>query len=433
MMLSEFKKHIDNNFPYLKGKKIGIAISGGIDSVVLTHLFFLLKEYTILLAHCNFHLRDKESDLDEEFVKKLGKKLNLKTHATSIKINAKGSIQLAARELRYRWFKELITANHFDYLITAHHADDNLETFLINLTRGSGLDGFTGIPEKNGSIIRPLLPFSREEITAFATKNHITWREDKSNATTKYVRNKIRHKVVPTLKEINPNLLTSFAKTISNLKESKQIVEDKISDISKEVISEKEGILKLNIAKIKKLENPKSYLFELLKKYHFTAWNDVYELLTAQSGKHVLSESHQLLKDRDFLLLTSRNFKTTQETSYYIPNNIAEITLPIHLNFKEVTNTSKKNVHTIFVDKTSLKYPLIIRKWKNGDFFFPEGMQGKKKLSKYFKDEKMSLIEKQQLWLLCSNNNDIIWVIGKRQDKRFSVKKSTNILQIVTK
>ena len=428
-MQNKFKNHIVKNLPFLKDKKLLVAISGGIDSVVLVQLLTTLN-FTVSLAHCNFQLRGLESDLDEEFVINLGEKLNLQTFTTNVLINPNGSIQLAARKFRYEWFQELIETHNFDFVLTAHHADDNLETFLINLTRGSGLDGFTGIPEINGTIIRPFLPFSRKEIKAYATSNNISWREDQSNTSTKYVRNKIRHQIAPDLKEINPNLLTSFAKTIDNLKESKEIINDRVKDVVKEITTEKDGILKFEISKIQQLKNPKAYLYEILKKYQFTEWNDVYDLLSAQSGKQILSESHILLKDRNFLILSDRDFEIAQETSYFIHENTKEIKSPIHLTFEEVTQENKQHKNTIYVAAEKLQFPLIIRKWENGDYFYPLGMQGKKKLSKYFKDEKLSLFQKKDIWLLCNSKNEIIWIIGKRQDQRFTSKTTSKNIKI---
>ncbi|UAM97558.1 tRNA lysidine(34) synthetase TilS [Polaribacter litorisediminis] len=438
-MIQKFTKHINSNFPFLKGKKILIAISGGLDSVVSTHLFSELK-YPISLAHCNFQLRGAASDLDEEFVYNLSQKTSNQIFIKKFKTEEYAkkhqlSTQIAARELRYNWFQELVEKHNFDYILTAHHADDNLETFLINLTRGSGLEGFTGIPAINGNIIRPLLPFSRAEILTYAQENDIHWREDASNASTKYIRNKIRHQVVPILKEINPSLLSSFGKTLKNLQESQQILEDRIDDISSEVIEKKEAIAKINIAKIQQLSNPKAYLYQLLKAYNFTEWNDVYHLLSAQSGKQVFSKTHRLLKDRDFLIVSKKTDVTLSavERSFDINEDELEITNPIHLNFEEVTKKSTENNQTIYVDKDLLKYPLTIRKWKIGDYLYPTGMQGKKKLSKFFKDEKFSLIEKETTWLLCSAKNELIWVINYRQDRRFSSKLSTkNYLKITT-
>ena len=437
-MLQKLTTHINNNFSFLKDKKLLIAISGGLDSVVLTQLCNELN-FDISLAHCNFQLREKESDLDEEFVEILSQKSSnqifikkFKTEEFAKKNNI--SIQIAARELRYNWFQEIIEKHNFDYVLTAHHADDNLETFLINLTRGSGLDGFTGIPKINGNIARPLLPFSREEILIYAQENKLNWREDASNALTKYIRNKIRHQVTPILKEINPSLLSSFQKTVENLEQSQQIIEDKIGDLSKEIIKKEDAILKFNIDKILQLSNPKAYLYQFLKEYNFTEWNDVYNLLVAQSGKQVFSKSHRLLKDRGFLLLSKKGSSINSKISHKISKEANGITKPIHLTLGEITERITENKQTIYVDKDLLKYPLIVRKWQNGDYIYPTGMQGKKKLSKFFKDEKFSLLEKENTWLLCNNNNDIIWVINHRKDRRFDIKSSTKeIIKILTK
>ena len=258
-MQQKLTNHINTKFPFLKDKKLLIAISGGVDSVVLTYLLSVLN-FDISLAHCNFKLRGKESDLDEEFILKLGGKLNIKTFTTQFSTNKfaqknKLSTQIAARKLRYNWFESLVKKHQFDFVLTAHHADDNLETFLINLTRGTGLDGLTGIPEINGNVVRPLIPFSRDEIIDFAKENHIKWREDQSNASTKYIRNKIRHQVIPVLKEINPSVLETFAKTTNHLKESQQILAEKKSEDFKEsFINEKKANFEKDV-EIVKLKN----------------------------------------------------------------------------------------------------------------------------------------------------------------------------------
>ncbi|MBA6156030.1 tRNA lysidine(34) synthetase TilS [Tenacibaculum sp. S7007] len=436
MYLTGFAKHINSNFSFLKEKKLLIAISGGIDSVVLTHLLHQLK-YNISLAHCNFQLRGKESDLDEVFIKNLSKDLSIKAYTTQFKTEQfakelKLSTQLAARKLRYDWFYELTQEYDFDYILTAHHADDNLETFLINLTRGTGLEGLTGIPVINDKIVRPLLAFSQEEINNYATKNNIQWREDASNAETKYLRNKIRHEIIPSLKELNPSLLESFTKTSAFLKQSQQIVNDKIKEVYEEIISEDRGILKINISKLVQLSNPKAYLYQLLKDYKFTEWNDVYHLIYAQSGKKVSTNLHTLLKDRDFLLLlrTDKKSPSNQEPIIINKEN-TRITNPINLLFENVHQQKKINTNSIYVDKNLLNYPLSLRKWREGDYFYPSGMIGKKKISKYFKDEKLSVFDKENIWLLCSNDDKIIWVVGKRQDKRFfPTSKTTELLKM---
>ena len=430
-MIEKISHHINRNLPFLKGKKLLVAISGGIDSVALTYLLSEL-DFNISLAHCNFNLRGKESDLDEYFVKKLGEKLDLPVFTTHFNTEVfakenKQSTQIAARSLRYNWFQKLKEEHSFDYILTAHHADDNLETFLINLTRGSGLDGFTGIPEINGRIVRPLLRFSRKEILTFIKEKKIDWREDKTNTQTKYIRNKIRHKVIPFLKEINPNLLNSFAKTAEYLKESQHIIKDRIKKVASEVLTEDKNTIAINIQKVEKLSNPKAYLYQLLKTYNFTEWNDVYNLLSAQSGKQVLSKTHTLLKDRGSLVLF-KNICTTSIESIFIQENELEITKPIHIKIEIVLEKSRKNKETIFIDKEKCVFPLQLRRWQNGDFFYPSGMTGKKKLSKYFKDEKFSLFEKLNTWLLCNNNNDIIWVVGYREDSRYEMTRQTNSL-----
>ena len=427
-MLLKLKQHITLQFPFLEGKKILIAVSGGLDSVVLTELFHSLN-YNISLAHCNFNLRALESDKDEAFVKNLGDRLQLKTYTTKFDTNKYASInkistQIAARELRYQWFQELTIEHQFDYVLTAHHADDNLETFLINLSRGTGLEGFTGIPPINKNIVRPLLIFSREDIEEYASTNKIAWREDESNATTKYIRNKIRHQVVPVLKEINPTLLNSFQKTTDNLKGSQQIINDALSEVKKKVlITEKNEALKFDVSEILSLSNPKAYLFELLKPYHFTAWNDVTNLLTSQSGKQVFSKTHRLLKDRDVLLLSKRT-QNKEPLTYTIQKNTKEITMPVSLRVEITNPINNKDNAAIYLDLDSVSFPLTIRKWKEGDSFFPTGMEGRKKLSKFFKDEKYSLIDKETTWLLCSDDQ-ITWIIDKRQDRRFSASKNT--------
>ncbi len=438
-MLLDFQKHIDSHFSFLKNKKLLIAISGGVDSVVLAHLLNQLN-FDVALAHCNFRLRGNASDLDEAFVQNFAKSQQNNYYITSFEtenyaIKNNISIQMAARDLRYTWFDQLIKKQGFDYLLTAHHADDNLETFLINLSRGTGLGGLSGIPVINNQIIRPLLPFSRKEIEAYANANNISWREDLSNAETKYLRNKLRHDVIPLLKEINPNLLESFSKTIEHLKGSKQIVSDRINAIKKEVTIATDKSLKFNVQTLKSLNNPKAYLFEILNPYGFTEWDDVLNLLEAQSGKQVFSKTHRLIKDRAYLILDKLNIES-QLNSHKI--NESDTNLKVEnfkLKIQNTNSTSLKdlkitNQKIIYIDKSLLTFPLTVRKWEKGDYFYPLGMRGKKKLSKYFKDEKLSVIDKENIWLLCSNNT-IVWIINYRQDDRFKVIKSTkNILKI---
>lgn len=436
-MIKTFQNHIDSKLSFLKNSKLLLAISGGIDSVVLTHLCYKTG-LNIALAHCNFNLRGKESDADEDFVLQLAEDLELEAFVESFDTEAfaedeKLSIQMAARTLRYLWFSELTEQLKFDYILTAHHADDNLETFFINLSRGTGLDGLLGIPEVNNNIVRPLLPYSREDIENYAKGHKLAWREDSSNSSAKYLRNKLRHDVIPILKEINPHFLQNFAKTQMFLNDSKFIIEDRISDVTNKVIKSIEGpTVTLNIEEIKSLSHPKAYLYELLKNFGFTEWQDVFNLLDAQSGKQIMTNTHRLIKDRDCLLLSEVHTDNSQNIHISETDKIVETLFGV-LVFEEVDAVLETPKTVIYVDQDLLKFPLILRKWEEGDVFYPLGMTGKKKLSKYFKDEKFSLLDKENTWLLCSDDA-IIWVINKRADNRFRVTDTTkHILKVELK
>lgn len=436
-MLENFKSHLQQKLPFLLKSKVIIAISGGIDSVVLAHLYKKLN-LNFSLAHCNFNLRDEESDADEAFVLDLAEDLDVGVFVQNFDTEAyakdfKRSIQMAARELRYNWFAELAEQLKFDYILTAHHADDNLETFLINFTRGTGLNGLTGIPMKNENIVRPLLPFSRQEIEAYAKENQIKWREDSSNSSRKYLRNKLRHEVVPILKEINPQLLDSFQNTLDNLNATSEIVVDSVDAVAnKAIVSLDEDDVFFKVSEFKNLKNPKAYLFELLNEFGFTEWNDVVNLLDAQSGKQVFSSTHRLVKHRDYLILSEKKSKTTKSVTLSeaeVKNSKVKTPLGI-LCFDEADAVKENSNTTIYVDKDKLNFPLELRIWKEGDVFHPLGMNGKKKVSKYLKDEKLSLIEKEKTWVLTSNN-DIVWIVGKRADERFKVtNKTEQILKV---
>lgn len=433
-MIHAFTKHIETQFPYLKNTKLILAISGGRDSVALAHLLHTL-DYDFTMAHVNFKLRGEASDTDEAFVKNLANELNtpclIKHFNTKHYAQEKGvSIQMAARDLRYDWFNALAQENNFGWILTAHHLDDALETFLINLTRGTGLKGLTGIPANNNNIIRPLLAFSRDEITNYCTENNISWREDQSNSETKYTRNKLRHDVIPVLKKMNPSLLQSFQKTLKQLQGSEKIVANTLENIKKntDFFNKKDENITLNIANWHALKNHKTLLFELLQPYGFTDWDAIFQLMKTQSGRIIYSKNYRLIKDREQLILSKNVTCNTQKTS------IQENDTSIENMLLETVTTSSKNItktlNEVLIDKDLLKFPLKVRNWKKGDYFYPLGMQGKKKISKFFKDEKLSLLEKEQTKLLISENN-IVWVVGKRLDNRYKVtSKTKNILKI---
>ena len=434
-MLQKFKQHLHQNFPFLEDSKLLIAISGGIDSVVLAHLCSQLN-LNFSLCHCNFNLRGQESDDDEAFVTSLAKSIKTPVYTTSFETEKyatknKVSIQVAARDLRYTWFYKLLDANQYDYVLTAHNTNDNLETFIINLTRGSGLEGFTGIPPVNEKSVRPLLAFSRDEITLFAIKNGIVWREDKSNASVKYVRNKVRHKVIPILKELNPHVLESFQNTIEYLNESQSIINDAVKNITAKVVSYENDVLKISCKEIDKLSNKKAYLYQLLQAYGFTSWNDIVDLISAQPGKQVFSDTHRLLKDRNFLILTTINKSQSIKGPILIDQKVSKITNPIKLTIQNTDDYTSKNKEQIIIDKDLVNYPLSLKKWHHGDAMYPTGMTGSKKISQLFKDNKLSLLDKEKIWILADAKDHIIWVIGLRQDRRYLANKtSKNRLKI---
>ena len=390
------------------------------------------------VAHCNFQLRGTESDGDQEFVQQTANSLGLEAHIKSFDTleyarNKKLALQLAARELRYAWFEELLDSTGSDFLLTAHHADDNLETFLINLSRGSGLKGLSGIPKKINRIRRPLLPFSRESLQLYAESKGLSWREDTSNQQNKYLRNKIRNELMPKLKEVLPTLPDGFASTVHHLGEAQTILKDRLEEIEKEVIKRSGEVSRLDIKAIQSLSHPGAYLYELLSPHGFTQWQDIEDLLTAQSGKMVFSATHRLLKDRDLLLLQSiESLPDAQmeypvaegQTSLELDNSKLLFNLVAQDEMRLLSRDTKPEPNAVYLDLEKLNFPLLVRKWQKGDYIYPKGMRGKKKLSKFFTDEKLSIPQKENIWLLCSEN-EIAWIVGHRSDERFKVTDKT--------
>ncbi len=433
-MLSRFQKHVADNFPLLQGKRLLLATSGGIDSMVMVNLFHK-SGFEIGIAHCNFGLRGEESDRDKTFVKEFALRNGIPAHITKFDTqkfarDARLSIQLAARQLRYAYFDELLASENYDYVLTAHHADDNLETFLINFTRGTGIDGLTGIPKQNGRIVRPLLVFSREEIEAYAKSENLEWREDSSNASEKYVRNKIRHSVIPTLKEINPELLQNFSKTQEFLSQTQSMAEDASAIVFGKVARQFGNETRFDLKELGLLPNYTAYLYKWLNGFGFTAWSDIGELVNAQSGKQILSKTHVLLKDRDSLIL-SEIPSENEKRGFLIYKGMSAVEHPFKISLKSVEKAGQNSNTTIFVDAEKLHFPLVLRKWEKGDVFQPVGMSGSsKKVSKFFKDAKFTLRDKENAWLLVSGS-EIVWIVGHRADERFKVNtNTTNILHI---
>ncbi|MGK4567917.1 tRNA lysidine(34) synthetase TilS [Flavobacterium sp. 3HN19-14] len=433
-MISRLRSHLSNQFPFLSGKRLLLAVSGGIDSMVLVDLFKELP-FEIALAHCNFKLRGEESDDDQLFVENYAKEHKLQLFITQFDTQTfasdyKLSIQVAARKLRYSWFYELLETEKFDFLLTAHHADDVIETFLINLSRGTGLDGLTGIPQQNDKIIRPLLPFSREEMEQYAIENKIQWREDSTNASDKYLRNKIRQQLVPVLKQINPAFHNSFQNTLEYLQQSQSMADDASRIVYRKVVTDEEGSKIIHLPELMQLPNYKAYLYQWLKPFGFSAWNDIYDLVNAETGKFIFSGDYRLTKDRENLVLHELSEKVNSE-AFTISAVPAEIKSPLNISFEIVKHISNPTNTTIFADAGKLQFPLILRKWNEADIFQPFGMNGQsKKVGKHLKDEKLSMKEKENTWLLVSGDQ-IAWVVGIRQDERFKVTTTTQtIMQI---
>lgn len=428
----EFKAHIADHFPELREAPFLLACSGGLDSVVLAHLCAAL-DLSFELAHANFHLRAEESDMDQEFVEKLGKTINRKVHVkhfdTAIYISEyKLSVQQAARELRYGWFRALLRERKLDFIVTAHQADDQLETFLINLTRGSGLRGLGGIPAAAPGIRRPLLAFSRDSLLSYATNSQIAWRDDSSNLQEYYLRNRLRHQVIPALREADPRFPENFGKSLEYLKGSQALVDNHIREVRKHLFRKEAELLRIPLSELKALQPRRAYLYELFHPFGFTDWEALERLLESGSGREIVSPTHGLLKDRDALLL--RPLGQDAAGPIVLDPGEAGVREQAPLEVSVVREMGQPAPNVLYVDKNTLNQGLYLRRWKKGDYFYPLGMKGKQKISKYFKDHKLSKYEKDSQWLLCSGD-EVVWIVGRRADDRFKVRETTTeILKI---
>lgn len=431
-MLDLFKKHLEDNFAELFQTQSLLAISGGIDSTVLAHL---LHECGVnyAMAHCNFSLRGAASDCDAAFVRELASKLDKEVHSVTFNTEhyateQKISIQMAARELRYTWFKQLMTEHGCSFLLTAHNLNDNAETVLINFTRGCSLQGLIGMQEADERIKRVLLPFTREQISKYAEQSNINWREDESNSDTKYFRNKIRHRVTPVLQELNPSYLQSFNKNNQYLRGQYRLYREMLEEKIKSICHEQNEMLYINIDLLTKEREAKTLLSEILLPYGFKdSIEDIYSSLEGLSGKQFFYEKFRITKDRKYLLLEKLIFEENSEyiiekdaTSFRTPSN------SLALEWKAVSLPSSLKAsqqNSVYLDVDKIKFPLTLRKWREGDRFQPFGMKGSKKVSKYLKDIKLSRPEKDRTWVLCCGE-EIVWLIGHRIDARYALKDS---------
>ena len=430
-MFKEFEEHIRDEFPEIFQEKCILGCSGGVDSVVLAHLCSRLK-IDFALAHCNFQLRDDESDRDEEFVQDLGTRINkevfVKTFNTGTYANKnKLSIQVAARELRYGWFKELAGQTGSAFVLIAHHADDMLETFIINLSRGTGIKGLSGIPSSSGIIRRPLLLFSKAQILHYAEQNELEWREDSSNKEYYYLRNKIRHQIIPLLKELHPTFLNNFLRTQEHLKGISALLNENTTRLKSALFRQEGENWHIAIDDLSALEPLDPLLYTLFEEYGFTEWDNVRALLSASCGKQIFSKTHRLVRDRRELILAPVSTHVDQPFEFSL--DTTETGGPIPMEITSVDGIGETSKSILYVDKETLNNRLEVRKWKKGDYFYPLGMKGKKLISKYFKDERLNALEKEDQWLLFSGE-ELVWVIGRRADERFKVRpESQSILR----
>lgn len=440
-MIKKFNEFIAQENLFKHDDKILIAVSGGIDSMTLLHLFNQCN-FNFSVAHCNFKLREQESDGDQEFLERfcIDNKIELFVKSFDTKETAtmnKVSIQMAARELRYNWFEKTIKENGFSKYATAHNLNDIAETFIINLTRGTGIKGLSGIKAKNGNLVRPLLFAKRTEIESYAKENNINFRHDSSNNETKYLRNAIRHKIIPVLESLNPSVLDSIKHTTSLLKGAENSYLKEVNHLKKKILKPNGQAIQLDFAEITSHKLNAELMYEIIADHGFSY--DIAKKLTGfkslQAGKTFYSKTHKIVCNRDAFLLIELVDSDCEEYELEMDNEQHE--LPVKLNFKKLEANNNleisRNTATATLDFDLLTFPLKIRRWRHGDVFHPFGMKGKKKLSDYFTDQKFSLIDKDNVWLLTSGD-EIVWIINHRTDNRFRITQSTKkILEITYK
>ncbi len=439
-MLEEFLKYIEQNNLFNTQQKILLAVSGGIDSVVMADLF-RRSDFEFALVHCNFSLRGDESDLDEAFVKALAKAYNVpfysKKFDTEGYAKSKGiSTQMAARDMRYEWFAALLKEKEYDFLATAHHKNDSLETILLNLAKGTGIAGLHGIQPKNKTTVRPMLYADREMVRHYALRKKIEWREDSSNQSVKYKRNMIRHEIIPVLKKINPSLENTLTSTVEKLRATENIFQEKIDNVKAAALKEKQGEIFIDKSIILQEKEATIILYELIKKFGFNysqSKNIACKLSDNQStGKFFESHDYQLNIDRQQLIIGKKISTTVMEMIIDCDTKTVQSDfLELHISEHDKDTyqiTADKNIAALDYDQ--LDFPLTLRKWQAGDWFMPLGMQQRKKLSDFFVDEKIPLHSKQNIFVLVSGVT-IAWVVGYRIDNRFKItEKSKNIYHI---
>jgi tRNA(Ile)-lysidine synthase len=424
-MLAELHSYITSHGLIRHGQKILLTVSGGIDSMVMADLFLHLP-YETGIAHCNFSLRGEESDMDEQLVYIFCNENKIPFHNvrfdTKKYARQKGiSVQMAARELRYNWFEEIRNQNNYDLIAIAHNLNDNVETMLINLVRGTGLAGISGMRPVSGRIIRPLLFATREKIEEYCSFRGIAYREDKSNAETKYTRNKIRHKIIPLLREINPSLLFTLSESIERFGNLNEIVAGYISVLRREISIEKDNSIIFPLTRLRELAKNPAVLFELFRPFSLNSMqlHDLKNILEGRTGSQIFTETHRIVRNRNEIIVTTsenvNEFRIEINNNKEFPGFISAEDVNIDKDFLILSDPS-----VACLDSEKVVFPLTLRKWTAGDYFYPLGMKHKKKLSDYFIDKKYPLTEKEKK-LVLESNGDIIWIPGDRIDDRYKI------------
>ncbi|HPQ08726.1 MAG TPA: tRNA lysidine(34) synthetase TilS [Bacteroidia bacterium] len=419
-MFQEFLTNIKNNSLFSKKDFLLLAVSGGVDSVVLAHLLHL-NQFKFAIAHCNFSLRGNDSDEDEKFVQKLAHQykvpcFTIKFNTQQYALEKKLSIQIAARELRYQWFSELLSQFNFNYLLTAHHLDDSIETTFLNLIRGTGIKGITGIPQKTNKIVRPLLQFTKNEILQYARTNNLEFREDISNLKDDYQRNYLRLKIIPQFKELQPNIYSVFQNNFQHFNEAQKFIDENLSSILNTLIIKEKESIQISKNKLLQIPNLHFVLFQYLSKFDFND-DQIHSILNhlnahSQSGKEFYSKTHRLIIDRENIFITKLNSQKIY--SEYIAHTLDELNLFTTKFHFELIPSSKeidlKDKTANYINADKLTFPLIIRHKKDGDVFQLLGTNYQRKLSDIFIDKKMPLFKKEKCLLLCNSNEDIVWI-----------------------
>jgi len=431
-MQQKVQTYIQRHQLLTPGGRIIVGVSGGTDSVVMIHILMSLG-YDCLIAHCNFHLRMDESNRDELFVRNLAKDLKIPYYSIDFETTKyaeehKISIEMAARDLRYAWFYELLYNQDAQAIAVAHHVDDSIETMLMNLVRGTGLKGLTGIQPRNHKVVRPLLCCTRLELETYLVHHDLEHIEDSTNTSSDYQRNKFRNEVLPLLLEINPSVRQTLYDSLERFEGNWTIYQQAIDKMKMEIVQTKPGLVKMDIDGIKRQVHIPTLMYELLHPYGFgsSLIEQITDQLDGESGKVFYSDTHRLVKDRKYLLISEKEENYSEEYSINEDVSVIEFPLPMKISKQFVTSGFEvsKELNRIHVDATKLSFPLVLRRWKEGDSFFPFGMKQRKKVSDFFINNKLSLLEKEQSWILVSNH-EIVWIVGQRLDNRFCVSKET--------